>query len=94
MKTDPMSVKITCVFHYKRTCTVHLANLSLFPCSGDAVWLPGEELAQSPWDLIRKRLSQRITIHLKGELAVVSFRPISHIIHKQSFCHPNVLQFS
>ncbi|XP_039539793.1 cortactin-binding protein 2 [Pimephales promelas] len=33
---------------------------------GDAVWLPGEELAQSPWDLIRKRLSQRITIHLKG----------------------------
>ncbi|XP_056110697.1 cortactin-binding protein 2 [Rhinichthys klamathensis goyatoka] len=33
---------------------------------GDAVWLPGQELAQSPWDLIRKRLSQRITIHLKG----------------------------
>ncbi|CAM4581631.1 unnamed protein product [Leuciscus chuanchicus] len=33
---------------------------------GDAVWLPGQELVQSPWDLIRKRLSQRITIHLKG----------------------------
>ncbi|KAK3549236.1 hypothetical protein QTP70_034233 [Hemibagrus guttatus] len=33
---------------------------------GDAVWLPGQELAQSPWDLIRKRLSQRISIHLKG----------------------------
>ncbi|XP_060779898.1 cortactin-binding protein 2 isoform X3 [Neoarius graeffei] len=33
---------------------------------GDAVWLPGQELTQSPWDLIRKRLSQRISIHLKG----------------------------
>ncbi|XP_052438462.1 cortactin-binding protein 2 isoform X2 [Carassius gibelio] len=33
---------------------------------GDAVWLPGQELPQSPWDLVRKRLSQRITIHLKG----------------------------
>ncbi|XP_051579643.1 cortactin-binding protein 2 [Myxocyprinus asiaticus] len=33
---------------------------------GDAIWLPGQELAQSPWDLVRKRLSQRITIHLKG----------------------------
>ncbi|XP_026783143.3 cortactin-binding protein 2 isoform X2 [Pangasianodon hypophthalmus] len=33
---------------------------------GDAVWLPGQELAQSPWDLIRKRLSQRISIRLKG----------------------------
>ncbi|XP_059420998.1 cortactin-binding protein 2 isoform X2 [Carassius carassius] len=33
---------------------------------GDAVWLPGQKLPQSPWDLIRKRLSQRITIRLKG----------------------------
>ncbi|XP_016320756.1 cortactin-binding protein 2-like [Sinocyclocheilus anshuiensis] len=33
---------------------------------GDAEWLPGQELPQSPWDLVRKRLSQRITIHLKG----------------------------
>ncbi|KAG7333209.1 hypothetical protein KOW79_003344 [Hemibagrus wyckioides] len=33
---------------------------------GDAGWLPGQELPQSPWDLIRKRLSQRISIHLKG----------------------------
>ncbi|XP_016143361.1 cortactin-binding protein 2-like [Sinocyclocheilus grahami] len=33
---------------------------------GDAVWLPGQELPQSPWDLVRKRLSRRITIHLKG----------------------------
>ncbi|XP_066541224.1 cortactin-binding protein 2 [Hoplias malabaricus] len=33
---------------------------------GDAVWLPGQDLAQSPWDLIRKRLSQRISIILKG----------------------------
>ncbi|KTG41077.1 hypothetical protein cypCar_00023205 [Cyprinus carpio] len=41
--------------------------LSLCVCiSGDAVWLPGQELPQSPWDLVRKRLSQRITIHLKG----------------------------
>ncbi|XP_056621623.1 cortactin-binding protein 2 [Triplophysa dalaica] len=39
---------------------------------GDAVWLLGQELPQSPWDLVRKRLSQRITIHLKGlsELAL------------------------
>ncbi|KAG9273218.1 cortactin-binding protein 2 [Astyanax mexicanus] len=33
---------------------------------GDAVWLPGQDLAHSPWDLIRKRLSQRISILLKG----------------------------
>ncbi|KAI5098211.1 cortactin-binding protein 2 isoform X1 [Silurus meridionalis] len=33
---------------------------------GDAVWLLGQELAQTPWDLIRKRLSQRISVHLKG----------------------------
>ncbi|XP_062860200.1 cortactin-binding protein 2 [Trichomycterus rosablanca] len=33
---------------------------------GDALWLPGQELAQSPWDLIRKRLSHRISVHLKG----------------------------
>ncbi|XP_051512702.1 cortactin-binding protein 2-like isoform X2 [Myxocyprinus asiaticus] len=33
---------------------------------GDAVWLRGQELHQSPWDLVRKRLSQHITIHLKG----------------------------
>ncbi|RXN18225.1 cortactin-binding 2-like protein [Labeo rohita] len=33
---------------------------------GDAVWLPGQELPQSPWDLVRKRLSQRLTINLKG----------------------------
>nr|XP_055029294.1 cortactin-binding protein 2 [Misgurnus anguillicaudatus] len=33
---------------------------------GDAVWLLGQELSQSPWDLVRKRLSQRVTIHLKG----------------------------
>lgn len=43
--------------------------LSLYVCIlGDAVWLPGQELPQSPWDLVRKRLSQRITIHLKGGL--------------------------
>ncbi|XP_030641040.1 cortactin-binding protein 2 [Chanos chanos] len=33
---------------------------------GDAVWSLGQELTQSPWDLIRKRLSQRITIRLNG----------------------------
>uniref|UniRef100_A0A8B9JK22 Cortactin-binding protein 2 n=1 Tax=Astyanax mexicanus TaxID=7994 RepID=A0A8B9JK22_ASTMX len=38
--------------------------LSVF--TGDAVWLPGQDLAHSPWDLIRKRLSQRISILLKG----------------------------
>ncbi|KAM9480726.1 cortactin-binding protein 2 isoform 2-T2 [Clarias gariepinus] len=33
---------------------------------GDVVWLPEQDLAQSPWDLIRKRLSQRIFVYLKG----------------------------
>ncbi|XP_056137527.1 cortactin-binding protein 2 [Lampris incognitus] len=33
---------------------------------GDAIWLPGQELPLSPWDLVRKPLSQRITIRLKG----------------------------
>lgn len=33
---------------------------------GDAAWMAGQDLAQSPWDLVRKRLSQRITIRLKG----------------------------
>lgn len=33
---------------------------------GDAVWMAGQDLAQSPWDFVRKRLSQRITIRLKG----------------------------
>ncbi|CAJ1056086.1 cortactin-binding protein 2 [Xyrichtys novacula] len=33
---------------------------------GDTVWLPGQELPFSPWDLIRKPLSQSIAIRLKG----------------------------
>ncbi|XP_026859765.2 cortactin-binding protein 2 isoform X1 [Electrophorus electricus] len=33
---------------------------------GETEWLLGRELAQSPWDLIRKRLSQRVSIFLKG----------------------------
>ncbi|XP_076848321.1 cortactin-binding protein 2 [Brachyhypopomus gauderio] len=33
---------------------------------GEAEWLLGQDLVQSPWDLIRKRLSQRISIVLKG----------------------------
>ncbi|KAM7002368.1 LOW QUALITY PROTEIN: cortactin-binding protein 2 [Tautogolabrus adspersus] len=33
---------------------------------GDTEWLPGQELPFSPWDLVRKPLSQCITIRLKG----------------------------
>ncbi|KAM6937001.1 cortactin-binding protein 2 [Xenentodon cancila] len=33
---------------------------------GDTEWLPGQELLLSPWDLVRKPLSQCITIRLKG----------------------------
>ncbi|XP_061576915.1 cortactin-binding protein 2 [Cololabis saira] len=33
---------------------------------GDTQWLPGQELPLSPWDLVRKPLSQCITIRLKG----------------------------
>ncbi|KAM4618923.1 cortactin-binding protein 2 isoform 2-T2 [Polymixia lowei] len=50
---------------------------------GDTVWLPGQELSLSPWDLVRKPLSQRITIRLKGlselcldELALESLLPL------------------
>lgn len=34
--------------------------------AGDTEWLPGQELPSSPWDLVRKPLSQCITIRLKG----------------------------
>ncbi|XP_062403161.1 cortactin-binding protein 2 isoform X1 [Sardina pilchardus] len=50
---------------------------------GDTIWFPGEDLALSPWDLIRKRLSQRITIRLRGlsesvldEMAFHSLMPL------------------
>ncbi|XP_076589214.1 cortactin-binding protein 2 [Chaetodon auriga] len=33
---------------------------------GDTEWLPGQEPPLSPWDLVRKPLSQRITVRLKG----------------------------
>ncbi|KAL4617916.1 cortactin-binding protein 2-like isoform X1 [Arapaima gigas] len=33
---------------------------------GDSTWLPGQELPQSPWELIRKHHSQHITVNLKG----------------------------
>ncbi|KAK0146202.1 Cortactin-binding protein 2 [Merluccius polli] len=33
---------------------------------GDTVWMPGQELSPSPWDLVRKPHSQQITIRLKG----------------------------
>ncbi|XP_042351844.1 LOW QUALITY PROTEIN: cortactin-binding protein 2 [Plectropomus leopardus] len=33
---------------------------------GDTEWLPNQELPLSPWDLVRKPLSQCITIRLKG----------------------------
>lgn len=41
-------------------------GLFLFFLSGDTEWLPGQELPVSPWDLVRKPLSQCITIRLKG----------------------------
>ncbi|KAF7651194.1 hypothetical protein LDENG_00114400 [Lucifuga dentata] len=50
---------------------------------GDAEWLPGQEMLSCPWDLIRKPLSQRLTIRLKGlsescldELALESLFPL------------------
>ncbi|KAJ8002742.1 hypothetical protein DPEC_G00162100 [Dallia pectoralis] len=50
---------------------------------GDTVWLPSQELSLSPWDLLRKPLSQHITIRLKGlsescldELALESLIPL------------------
>ncbi|XP_022064166.2 cortactin-binding protein 2 [Acanthochromis polyacanthus] len=50
---------------------------------GETEWLPSQELPLSPWDLIRKPLSQCITIRLKGlsescldELALESLFPL------------------
>ncbi|XP_035011853.1 cortactin-binding protein 2 [Hippoglossus stenolepis] len=50
---------------------------------GDTEWLPGQELPLSPWDLVRKPLSQCITVRLKGlsessldELALESLFPL------------------
>ncbi|KAJ3596761.1 hypothetical protein NHX12_003162 [Muraenolepis orangiensis] len=51
---------------------------------GDStVWMPGQELSPSPWDLIRKPHSQRITVRLRGlsescldELALESLLPL------------------
>lgn len=44
-----------------------LTCLCLWFCPpGDTEWLPGQELSLSPWDLVRKPLSQCITIRLKG----------------------------
>ncbi|XP_054878699.1 cortactin-binding protein 2 isoform X5 [Poeciliopsis prolifica] len=67
----------------------HRSLLGLTPASissiliGDTEWLPGQELPLSPWDLVRKPLSQFITIRLKGlsesgldELALESLFPL------------------
>ncbi|XP_029378121.1 cortactin-binding protein 2 [Echeneis naucrates] len=50
---------------------------------GDTEWLPGQELPLSPWEMVRKPLSQCITIRLKGlsetrldELALESLFPL------------------
>nr|XP_054591041.1 cortactin-binding protein 2 [Nothobranchius furzeri] len=58
------------------------SSISSF-CIGDTVWLPGQELSLSPWDLVRKPHSQFVTIHLKGlrescldELALESLLPL------------------
>ncbi|KAG7522929.1 cortactin-binding protein 2 [Solea senegalensis] len=65
------------------------APLGLGPTSissiliGDTEWLPGQEPPSSPWDLVRKPLSQCITLRLKGlsescldELALESLFPL------------------
>ncbi|KAM3870407.1 cortactin-binding protein 2 [Diretmus argenteus] len=67
----------------------HRPLLGLSPASissvliGDTLWLPGQEPPLSPWDLVRKPLSQRITVRLKGlselcldELALESLLPL------------------
>uniref|UniRef100_A0A1A8HKL0 Cortactin-binding protein 2 n=1 Tax=Nothobranchius korthausae TaxID=1143690 RepID=A0A1A8HKL0_9TELE len=58
------------------------SSISSF-CIGDTVWLPGQELSLSPWDLVRKPLGQFVTIRLKGlhescldELALESLLPL------------------
>uniref|UniRef100_A0A1A8D5H2 Cortactin-binding protein 2 n=4 Tax=Nothobranchius kadleci TaxID=1051664 RepID=A0A1A8D5H2_NOTKA len=58
------------------------SSISSF-CIGDTVWLPGQELSLSPWDLVRKPHSQFVTIRLKGlrescldELALESLLPL------------------
>ncbi|KAL4659480.1 cortactin-binding protein 2-like [Arapaima gigas] len=33
---------------------------------GEALWFPGQDLSQSPWDLVRKPHSQQVTVRLKG----------------------------
>ncbi|XP_061085413.1 LOW QUALITY PROTEIN: cortactin-binding protein 2-like [Conger conger] len=65
------------------------ASLGLSPDSvssvliGDAVWNPGQPLPLSPWDLVRKRGCQHLTVRLKGlsegsldELAFLSLIPL------------------
>lgn len=72
-----------------RNDTHQHTHLGLTPASmssiliGDTVWLPGQELSLSPWDLVRKPPSQHITIRLKGlsescldELALESLIPL------------------
>ncbi|XP_040894555.1 cortactin-binding protein 2 [Toxotes jaculatrix] len=60
-------------------CPTSIASILI----GDTEWLPGQELPLSPWDLVRKPLSQCITIRLKGlsescldELALESLFPL------------------
>lgn len=54
----------TSVCVYSRSILMCLCLSSCLP--GDTEWLPGQELPLSPWDLVRKPLSQCITIRLKG----------------------------
>ncbi|XP_045076628.1 cortactin-binding protein 2-like [Coregonus clupeaformis] len=80
-----------------RDDTLQHTHLGLTPASiasvliGDTVWLPGQELSLSPWDLIRKPLSQHITIRLKGlsescldELTLESLIPLQLL---QNYIH-------
>ncbi|XP_077423671.1 cortactin-binding protein 2 [Vanacampus margaritifer] len=55
---------------------------------GGSEWRPGQELPVSPWDLVRKPLSQIITVRLKGlsescldELAVESLFPLPVLLN-------------
>ncbi|GLD61635.1 cortactin-binding protein 2, partial [Lates japonicus] len=68
----------------EKSCPLGLGPASIASILiGDTEWLPGQELPLSPWDLVRKPLSQCITIRLKGlsescldELALESLFPL------------------
>ncbi|KAK1887379.1 Cortactin-binding protein 2, partial [Dissostichus eleginoides] len=50
---------------HRDTLWSHSSSIASF-IIGDTEWLPDQELPLSPWDLVRKPLSQSVTIRLKG----------------------------